>query len=191
MARVLVALAPGAEEIETMGVADTLVRAGCTVTIAAAAPTLTLRGSRDLPLAADTLLADLASETFDCLFCPGGMGSAEHCQADPLIQDLLERQLAGPGLLALICACPIALLPRALCTGRRLTCYPALRDRFADQAQWIDAPVVVDGNLITSQGPGTTIHLGLELARQLVDEATADSVAAAMLVEPLSARSAP
>ncbi len=190
MARVLVALAPGAEEIETLAVADTLVRAGCTVSVAAAAPTLSLRGSRDLPLAADALLSELADESFDCLFCPGGMGSAEHCRDDPLIQDLLQRQLAGPGLLALICACPIALLPRDLCAGRRLTSYPALRDHFTDRAQWIDAPVVVDGNLITSQGPGTAIQLGLELARQLVDESTADAVATAMLVEPLSARSA-
>jgi 4-methyl-5(b-hydroxyethyl)-thiazole monophosphate biosynthesis len=42
--------------------------------------------------------------------------------------------------------------------------------------------VVVDGNCITSQGPGTALEFSIELARQLFDDARAQQVAEAMLV---------
>ena len=43
-------------------------------------------------------------------------------------------------------------------------------------------PVVVDGNLITSQGPGTALALGLELARLTAGADVASKVAQDMLV---------
>ena len=57
------------------------------------------------------------------------MGSAETCRDDPLVQALIARQLASDGLLALICACPISLIPNNHAMGRKLTCYPSLRDQ--------------------------------------------------------------
>ena len=188
MPRILVVLAPGAEEIETMSVADILVRADCEVCIAAAAE-LQVRGSRDLPLAADRLLAEVTDQVWDAVYIPGGMGSATFCSEDAAVQDLITRQLASDRLLAIICASPTALLPQGLAKGRHLTCYPALRDRFADIATWHDEPVVVDGNLVTSQGPGTAIRFGLVLAALLVSSTKADEVAAALLTDPSRRRS--
>lgn len=178
----LVILNPGAEEIETMAVADILVRAGVTVTVAASAEN-PLRGSRGLPMAADCDLASVANQAFDAVYLPGGMGSAEFARDSTAVQDVIERQLNGPGIMAIICASPMALLPRGLGAGRRITCYPALRDQIAPQVgEWVDQKVVWDGNLVTSQGPGTAIDLGLELAARLTTPDTATEVAAAMLV---------
>jgi len=42
--------------------------------------------------------------------------------------------------------------------------------------------VVVDGNCITSQGPGTALEFAIELLRQLFDDAKAQQVAEPMLV---------
>ncbi len=189
MAHVLVVLAPGAEEIETMTVADVLVRAGQQVTIASAGDARVVMGSRGLPLAAHVMLdealapgADGKAPAYDVVYLPGGNGSAAVCRSDPRIQDLAAAQLASGKRLAIICASVTALVPRKLGAGRTVTSYPGVRkDVEPHVASWLDQPVVVDRNLITSQGPGTAIPLGLTLARQLAGESTAASVAAAML----------
>jgi len=182
MASVLVVLAPGAEETECIAVADVLVRAGCEVTVASAeaAP---VRGSRGLMLGAHARLDDVIDDDFDCVYVPGGRGSAEYCRDDARIQALMERQLGADRLLAVICASAIALVPRGLARGRRVTSYPKVREEVVDAVgEWVDERVVIDGKLVTSQGPGTALELGLTLVRLLVDGETAAEIGRAMLV---------
>ncbi|MBA2480986.1 MAG: DJ-1/PfpI family protein [Planctomycetes bacterium] len=182
MAKVLVVLAPGAEEIEIMTVADVLVRAGQQVTVASTAGTV-VTGSRGLPLAAHRELDPTTlAAAWDLVYLPGGNGSAAICRDDARIQDLAARQLSEGRLLAIICASVTALVPRGLGRGRSVTSYPGVRDQVEPHVgAWRDQPVVIDGNLITSQGPGTALALGLTLARQLAGEEAAANVAKAML----------
>jgi DJ-1 family protein len=182
MARALVVLNPGSEEIETMSVADILVRAGQEVCVAGS-DGLSPLGSRNLPMRAERLLADVVHEAWDVVYIPGGLGSADFASANPAVQDLVESQLNSDRLLAIICAAPICLIPRGLCAGRTLTCYPGKRPELeAAGATWVDEPVVFDGNLITSQGPGTAMTLGFELAARLSgDVENVKTVADAML----------
>jgi DJ-1 family protein len=182
VAKVLVVLAPGAEEIETVTVADVLVRAGQQVTVASTAD-LVVTGSRGLPLAAHQRLdAAALAATWDLVYLPGGMGSAAVCREDARVQELAARQLASGRRLAIICASVTALVPRKLGAGRSVTSYPGVRPEVEPHvAAWRDQPVVVDGNLVTSQGPGTALALGLTLARQLAGEEAAANVASAML----------
>ena len=182
MASALVILAPGAEEIETVTVGDVLVRAGHQVTVASIAATTVVEGSRGLPLAAHTRFAEIAGKTYDLVYLPGGTGSAEACRDDSRVQDLAAAQLAAGRWLAVICACPIALVPRKLCAGRRVTSFPGVRAQVEPHcAAWLDQPVVVDGKLVTSQGAGTAMALGLALVELLGSREAADRVAAAMV----------
>ncbi|MHC5067691.1 MAG: DJ-1 family glyoxalase III [Planctomycetota bacterium] len=182
MANVLIVLCPGAEEIETVTVADVLVRAGCTVTIAGSTGAGLIDGSRGIPLGATVSLDDVRADDYDCVYLPGGMGSAETCRDDVRIQTLIEKRLSNNRLLAIICAAPIALIPSDRARGRRLTSYPAVAEQLtAAGATWCDQAVVEDGTLITSQGPGTACALALTLAARLRGEDVAADVAAAML----------
>lgn len=182
MASALVILAPGAEEIETITIGDVLVRAGHQVTVASIAGTTVVEGSRGLPLAAHTRFAEIAGRTYDLVYLPGGLGSAEACRDDVRIQDLAAAQLAAGRWLAVICACPIALVPRQLCAGRRVTSFPGVRAQIEPHcAAWLDQPVVVDGTLVTSQGAGTSLALAFTLVELLGSRETADRVAAAMV----------
>lgn len=179
----LVVLAPGAEEIEYITVCDVLVRAGVEVLSASAGEAPMVRGSRGIPLAAHAMLDLVRARTFDAVYLPGGVKSAEQHRDDPRIQDLAETQLASGRLLAVICAAPIALVPRRLCTGRRVTSHPGSRAVVEPAAgAWLDQPVVEDGNLITSQAAGTTMALALTLARRLAGPEVAVRVARDMLI---------
>lgn len=185
MANALIVLAPGAEEIEAVTVPDVLVRAGVQVTVASAGDTTLVRGSRGIPLGAHTMLDLVRLQTFDLLYLPGGMGSATICRDDVRIQDLATAQLAAGRLLAVICAAPIALVPRGLCRGRTLTSYPGVRAQVEPHAgRWLDQRVVVDGSLITSQGAGTALALALTLVKVLIDSETAAKVANEMIAAP-------
>ena len=182
MASVLVILAPGAEEIEAITVPDVLVRAGHQVTIASITTTTVVEGSRGLPLAAHARFADIAERTFDVVYLPGGMGSAAACSTDVRVQDLAQQQLTQGRWLAVICAAPLALVPRQLCAGRRITSHPSTRAALEPHcAAWLDQAVVIDGNLVTSQGAGTALELALTLVELLATRAAADQVAAAMV----------
>ena len=54
-----------------------------------------------------------------------------------------------------------------------LSLHDALRD---GGAQAETAPVVVDGNIVTSRGAGTALELGFELVRQLLGDEAAQNV---------------
>jgi protein deglycase len=182
MADVLVVLAPGAEEIEAVTVPDILVRAKQRVVVASTAPNPVVIGSRGLPLAAHCLLDEVLMRDFDLVYLPGGMGSATTCRDDVRIQDLAERQLKAGHHLALICAAPIALVPRKLCAGRTVTSFPGVRSQVEPHAKaWVDQRVVVDGHLITSQAAGTALALALVLAKLLAGDALAKHIAADVL----------
>ena len=45
-----------------------------------------------------------------------------------------------------------------------------------------DAPVVVDGNLITSQGAGTAMAFGLEIVRHFLGDEAVERVAAGVVL---------
>lgn len=179
----LVVLAPGAEEIEYITVCDVLVRAGVQVLAASAGDAPVVRGSRGIPLAAHAMLDLVKAQTFDAIYLPGGVKSAEHHRDDARTQDLAEAQLRAGRLLAAVCAAPIALVPRRLCAGRRVTSHPGSRAVVEPAAAaWLDQPVVEDGPLVTSQAAGTTLALALALARRLAGAEVAAKVARDMIV---------
>ncbi len=188
---VLIVLAPGAEEIEAVTVPDVLVRAGCAVTVAGTAGAGVVAGSRGIPLAAQQPLDQVAGRGWAAVYLPGGAGSAAVCRSDARVQELIRRQLAGGGWLAAICAAPTALIPGGFARGRRLTSFPAVRGELeAAGADWLDAPVVRDGALLTSQAAGTTLALALSLATALCGAAAAEQVAA-QIIAPACVRAVP
>ena len=191
MPTALIVLAPGAEEIETIVAADVLVRGGVQVTLASVGPEpvagapSTVVGSRGIILGAHARFDAVATQNFDLVYLPGGNGSATTCTEDPRIQALAERQLRSGRWLAALCAAPRALVPRKLCAGRNVTSFPGVRAEVEPHAKaWLDQPVVVDGNLITSQAAGTTMHLALKLVELLSNRATADQVASNIHLPP-------
>jgi 4-methyl-5(b-hydroxyethyl)-thiazole monophosphate biosynthesis len=180
---VLVPIAEGTEELEAVTIIDVLRRAGADVTVASVASSLQVVASRKVNLVADCLVTDCASKTYDLIVLPGGLPGAEHLRDSKLLIEMLKLQKQTGRLYAAICASPaVALAPHGLLDGKAATCYPSCADQLPDTSKR-DQRVVVDGNCMTSQGPGTALEFAIELVRQLYDNATAQEVAEAMLVQ--------
>lgn len=50
--------------------------------------------------------------------------------------------------------------------GKKATAFPAMCNKLSDQSE-IENRVIVDGNLITSRGPGTSIEFALVIVEKL------------------------
>ncbi len=179
MARVLVPLAPGCEELEAVTVVDLLRRAEIEVVTAGLEPGV-VRASRGVRLVPDALLEDVLDQDFDMIVLPGGLPGADHLDYDPRIQELLERIPAAGGYAAAICAAPKVLAHAGLLDGREATAYPGVLADFT-QVRAVDAPVVEAGRVITSRGPGTAMDFALTLVERLAGPARREAVEAGLV----------
>ena len=183
----LVPIADGSEEIEAVCIIDTLRRADVDVTVASVMGRTQIVASRKTKLVADALIEDCVDEVYDLIVLPGGIPGAEYLRDSVPLMSLLQAQQVAGRLYAAICASPaVALLPHGLLTGRRATCFPSYLTLLveADDVTASEARVVVDGNLVTSRGPGTAIEFSLALVERLYEDAEkAASIGARMLVK--------
>ena len=180
MARVLVPIAEGCEEVEAVTVIDLLRRAGIEV-VAAGLVAGPVRASRGVVLVPDTELDAVAGEHFDMIVLPGGGGGAQRLEEDPRITALLRRMRDEGAYTAAICAAPRVFAAAGLLEGKRATSFPgALDSSTVAGLSYSDDPVVEDGRLVTSRGPGTAIDFALKLIELLEGQARADEVESAL-----------
>lgn len=174
--RALVILAEGAEESEAVIIVDLLRRGGIETVLAGLngdGPVLLSRKVRVIP---DAALANLTGH-FDILILPGGAEGARRLATSELVGERLKTFSREGRLVAAICAAPLALQAHQVFAGRAMTCHPSVASRIAmfgklDQR----SPVVEDGNLITSQGPGTSFLFALTIVRRVMGETRAAEV---------------
>jgi 4-methyl-5(b-hydroxyethyl)-thiazole monophosphate biosynthesis len=168
MPNVFIFLADGFEEIEAVTPLDFLRRAG----IDAAAVSITERrvvtGSHGIALTADRTMAEIAGLPFDAVVLPGGMPGSTNLAASGALDALIKEAAAGGKLIAAICAAPaVVLAPKGVLAGKKFTCYPGMEKEVSAGAVWLPEKVVVDGNLITSRGPGTAALFALAVIEKL------------------------
>ncbi|SFR77863.1 4-methyl-5(b-hydroxyethyl)-thiazole monophosphate biosynthesis [Marinobacter daqiaonensis] len=178
----LVPIAEGSEDIETVTIIDVLRRAGVEVTVASVHEELTVTASRRTRLVADVLLQDCVDQDYDLIALPGGMPGAKNLSESPLLIDRLRKQRESGFWYAAICAAPaVALAPHGLLDGMAATGHANFREALPDTSQ-VEQRVVVDGNCITSQGPGSAIEFALELVARVCGRDIRDKVAAPMML---------
>jgi protein deglycase len=169
MKRVLILLANGFEEVEAVTPIDFLRRAELDVTVAGVG-SLEITGSRGLKVMCDSLVADLDAGTYDAIVLPGGMPGASNIAANADAGKIITTMMKESRLVGAICAAPAVVLePLGLLKGKRATCYPGFETRFTD-VLFSEDRVVVDGNLVTSRGPGTAAEFALMLVSKLAGE---------------------
>lgn len=167
MARVLVPLAQGCEELEAVTVIDLLRRAGIEVVVAGLAPGI-VKASRGTQLMPDITLDAALLEAYDMVVLPGGMPGAQHLKDDARVIGLIQKMAVAGRYTAAICAAPTVLAAAGVLSGKTATGYPGFLEKMnlTDVTLSTDA-VVRDGQVITSRGPGTAIDFALSLVEIL------------------------
>ena len=184
MARALVPLAEGFEEIEAVTVVDVLRRGGVEVVLAAIGERRETCGAHGMVVTADALFADVQSGDFDAIVLPGGGPGTERLRNCDALVRRLQRQAGEGRLVCAICAAPTVLVEaEVLDPGVHVTCYPTCQMEL-DRA-WSPVPVVADGNVITGQAPGSALLFALVVLQTLAGEPMARKVARAMVTDVL------
>lgn len=165
MKRVLIPIAPGFEEIEALAVVDILRRAGIEVIIAGTIDG-PIEGRNKIKVLTDTSLDSVKNQDFDMIVLPGGAIGTENLKKDPRIKEIVERLYKKGKFTTAICAAPTILSAIGITTGKTVTSHPSVWDKLTKE-KVLDERVVVDGNIVTSQGPGTAIEFAFKLVELL------------------------
>ncbi len=167
MSRVLVPLAQGCEELEAITITDLLVRAGIDVTTCGLddQPVTASRGTTIIP---NTSIDKIINDNFDLIVLPGGLPGADHLRDNQTLQTLIKKQAKADKYVAAICAAPKALAAAGVLAGKTATSFPGVLDALQDSSITISNNAVeIDGNIITSRGPGTAMDFALLLIELL------------------------
>ena len=166
-----VLLAEGFEEGEALFTVDVLRRANIVCDMVSIAGTPMVEGSHAIVVKADKVLDDSIGG-YDMIILPGGLPGATHLRDNQKVIAAIQAFQQEGKWIGAICAAPMVLKKAGIHKGRTLTSYPddKYRALFPD-ADYREEIVVVDGNLITSRGPATT----LPFAYALVDALGGDS----------------
>ncbi|MHB1075540.1 DJ-1 family glyoxalase III [Thiobacillus sp.] len=179
MAKVLVPLADGCEELEAVTIIDLLRRAGIEVVSAGLNPGV-VKASRGVQLVPDLTLDRALQDDYDMVVLPGGMPGAAHLKSDPRILRLLKDMAAAGKYTAAICAAPMVLAEAGVLDGRQATSYPGFLDGLPGVTVSA-AAVVRDGKVLTSRGPGTAMDFALALIETLAGADKRQQVEAALV----------
>ena len=105
------------------------------------------------PARSDLASADARAEDFDAVIIPGGY-APDLMRRDPAMVDFVRAMDRQGKVVAAICHAGWMLVSSGVARGRRLTSFWSIKDDMtAAGGQWVDEPVVVDGNVITSRIP--------------------------------------
>lgn len=172
MSKVFLFLADGFEEIEALTVVDLLRRVKVDTVMVSVSGKKKVTGSHGISVEADELFESVDFSDGVMAVLPGGMPGTLHLQEQEGLKKLLLRYNEEKKYIAAICAAPSVLGSYHLLEGRHATCFPGFEEKLLGAKVMPDA-VVIDGNIITSRGMGTSIAFGAALVSLLTTGETA------------------
>src|SRR6266852_1274689 len=105
------------------------------------------------PVTVDVQADAVTAEEFDAVIVPGGYAPDMMRRHDAMVGRVREAAQQGK-VVAAICHAGWMLVSAGILEGRKATSFFSIKDDLkAAGADWQDAEVVVDGNLITSRKP--------------------------------------
>ena len=179
MTKALVPLTDGTEEMEAVIVIDTLRRAKWEV-VAAGMKKGVITASRGVKIVPDVAFDEIDPAAFDLIVVPGGAKGVANLLKEERLHEAIRRLHAAGKIVAAVCAGPLVLQRAGVLDGRRVTCHPDNASKIT-MAKWVNEPVVIDGNVITSQGAGTCLQFSLAIISKVDGPEKAKAVGRGMV----------
>jgi len=176
--RILTVIFPEFEETEFAAPVDIFRRAGLDVTVASLTDNKLVVGRSDIKVEADKTIKEVNPDDFDFLFIPGGPGIKAVRKNTDLVKFVAKFAQSGK-YVAAICAAPLILSDAGLLKNCKFTAHFSTKSELPNSIT--DQKVVQDGKIITSQGAGTAIELGLHIVKVLCGEQKAYEIAKAIM----------
>ncbi len=163
------------EDVELVEPLKVLRDAGARVVLVGSGSKQTYHGKRgQAEITPDTTADKVKAADFDAVFVPGGYAPDKMRMHASMVALVREAAQAGKTVAA-ICHGAQLLISADIVRGRRLTSWPSvavdLRNAGAD---WVDQPVVRDGNLITSRKPADIPRFNKALLEALSSSGSKD-----------------
>ncbi|MBD2570064.1 DJ-1/PfpI/YhbO family deglycase/protease [Anabaena lutea] len=153
--KVAILIEQGVEDLEFIVPYNGLKQAGIEVVVLGSRMNEKYKGKRGkLSKQADATTTEAIVDEFAAVVIPGGMAPDKmrlNCNTVCFVREAMKQGK----LIAAVCHGPQVLIEGDLLKGKQVTGFTAIRKDISNAgANYIDEPVVVDGNLITSREPG-------------------------------------
>lgn len=170
MKKIAVLFKEGYEEVEALTPVDILRRANVQVDMIGMDSDM-VTSSHQITIKMDKVF-DESIDEYDGIVLPGGLPGSTNLRDDERITDLIKNFFDNGKLVAAICAGPIALAKAGVLKDKVCTCAPGFEDQLTG-ANYQEAIVQIDGNVITGKGPAAALEFGYSILEYLGYDASA------------------
>ena len=152
--RIAILAEEGFEDSELIEPMRAMKNAGAKVLILGTGSQQSYKGKRGrITVTVDATTDKVKAEDLDAIIVPGGYAADKMRLHQPMV-DLVRKAHDAGKLIAAVCHGPQLLISADIVSGRRVTSWPSIAvDLRNAGAEWVDAPVVQDGNIITARKP--------------------------------------
>jgi protease I len=126
---------------------------GATVHLAGEEANAKYIGKYGVPAESDFAYGDITPEQYDAILVPGGW-APDKIRRFPEVLNIVQQMDDRKKPIGQICHAGWVLVSAGILKGRKVTSTPGIKDDMVNAgAEWLDEPVVVDGNLVSSRRP--------------------------------------
>ena len=143
---------------------------GVKVTVASTA-TGAAKGMFGMQVIPDTTVDKVNPAEFDAVVVVGGSGSQTYLWNNLQVHKIVQSLHQQGGLVTAICISPVVLAKAGILEGKKATVFrtaTTLNELKKVGALISDAPVMVDGKIITGKGPEAAREFGQKIAESLL-----------------------
>ena len=153
--KVAILIENGVEDAEFQVPCKGMQMAGIEVTVLGSRMNEQYKGKQGkVSVEADGTTTEAIASEFDAVIIPGGM-APDKMRINPNTVRFVQEAMAAGKLVAAVCHGPQVLIEGDLLRGKQATGFIAIRQDIINAgANYVDEPLVIDGNLVTSRQPG-------------------------------------
>jgi len=110
-------------------------------------------GRNGFPAKPEMTASSISTRDFDGMIIPGGF-APDYLRRYPAVIHLVKEAFQQGKLIGALCHAPSVLISADIIRGKRITGNHAIRDDIMNAGgEFVDVQTVVDGNILTAQGP--------------------------------------